>query len=95
MFQVKWWCTINEPYYHAFGYEGTVFAPGLNSTGIGGYLAAHNMIKAHARVYHLYDKQYRSTQKGKPHLRKFSRQKLLASKYFSSSQLIYNNSFKY
>jgi beta-glucosidase/6-phospho-beta-glucosidase/beta-galactosidase len=66
MFQVKWWCTVNEPYNQALGYETSMLAPGLNITGIGGYLAAHNMIKAHARVYHLYKKYYRSTQKGKP-----------------------------
>jgi beta-glucosidase len=68
MLQVKWWCTINEPVNQAFGYEGIYYAPGLNSTGVGGYLAAHNMIKAHARAYHLYDKNYRSKQNGKPHL---------------------------
>jgi beta-glucosidase/6-phospho-beta-glucosidase/beta-galactosidase len=66
MLQVKWWCTVNEPINQAFGYEGTDYAPGLNSTGVGSYLAAHNMIKAHARAYHLYDKYYRSKQKGKP-----------------------------
>jgi beta-glucosidase/6-phospho-beta-glucosidase/beta-galactosidase len=76
MFQVKWWITINEPYMHSLGYESAIIAPGLNITGIGAYLAAHNMIKAHARVYHLYDKYYRSKQKGKPQFRKLSRQRL-------------------
>lgn len=60
------WTTINEPYNHAFGYEVMTSAPGLNTTGVGIYLAAHNMIKAHARVYHLYDKHYRAKQKGEP-----------------------------
>lgn len=95
MFQVKWWCTINEPYYQAFGYEGTIFAPGLNSTGIGGYMAAHNLIKAHARAYHLYEKHYRSKQKGKPRFRILILNKIFALKYVSSSQLSRNISFKY
>jgi beta-glucosidase/6-phospho-beta-glucosidase/beta-galactosidase len=80
MFQVKWWTTLNEPFMHALGYESTFFAPGLNITGIGGYLAAHNMLKAHARVYHLYEKSYRSKQKGKLQFRKLSRQKLFTLK---------------
>jgi beta-glucosidase len=64
--QVKWWTTINEPWSHALGYEGALLAPGVNATGVGLYQAAHNMIKAHAHVYHLYD-QYRAQQKGEVH----------------------------
>jgi len=67
MLQVKWWTTINEPWTHALGYEGSSFAPGVNSPGFGLYQAAHNMIKAHARVYHLYDDQYRAKQQGEVH----------------------------
>jgi hypothetical protein len=40
------------------------FAPAINSTGIGDYLAAHTLILAHARVYHLYDEVFRSRQRG-------------------------------
>jgi beta-glucosidase/6-phospho-beta-glucosidase/beta-galactosidase len=95
MFQVKWWSTVNEPYTHAFGFEGTMFAPGLNSNGVGVYLAAHNMIKAHARAYHLYDKYYRSKQKGEPYFHKLSRQKLISLKNLSLPQLSCDNKFKY
>jgi len=66
MLQVKWWTTINEPWTHALGYEGSGFAPGINSPGVGLYQAGHNMIKAHARVYRLYE-QYRAKQQGEFH----------------------------
>jgi len=62
--RVKWWTTINEPWSHALGYEGAGIAPGINSLGVGSYQASHNMIKAHAQVYHLYE-QYRAMQQGK------------------------------
>lgn len=31
----------------------------------GGWICGHNMLKAHARAYHIYDKEFRPTQKGK------------------------------
>jgi hypothetical protein len=40
------------------------FAPAINSPGLGDYLAAHTVIYAHARVYHLYDQLFRRKQKG-------------------------------
>lgn len=73
MLQVKWWTTINEPWTHALGYEGENLAPAANSPGVGLYRAAHNMIKAHARVYHLYD-QYRPKQKGEVNLYEVSQE---------------------
>lgn len=63
--RVKLWTTINEPFsicYH--GYGELQKAPAINSTGIGEYLCMHNVLKAHARVYHLYDNEYRGTQEG-------------------------------
>jgi beta-glucosidase/6-phospho-beta-glucosidase/beta-galactosidase len=78
MFQVKWWCTLNEPFMHALGYEVTDLAPSLNNTGLGAYLAGHNLLKAHARTYHLYQKFYHSKQKGKSDYHKLNRQKLFA-----------------
>lgn len=41
-----------------------MFAPGLDMNGIGEYLAAHTVLKAHAKAYHLYDNEFRSSQKG-------------------------------
>jgi beta-glucosidase/6-phospho-beta-glucosidase/beta-galactosidase len=66
MLYVKWSTTINEPWTHALGYESSELAPGINSPGVALYQAAHNMIKAHARVYHLYA-QYRAKQQGEVH----------------------------
>ncbi|KAJ9589712.1 hypothetical protein L9F63_017084, partial [Diploptera punctata] len=64
--KVKWWITINEPDHVCQGYaEGSLFAPGLSYAGVGDYLAAHTILQAHARVYHLYDKEFRNAQKGK------------------------------
>ncbi|KAF2881313.1 hypothetical protein ILUMI_24860, partial [Ignelater luminosus] len=64
--RVKLWLTFNEPTVLCLdGYGGNVHAPGYNLSGIGEYLCIHNMLKAHARAYHLYDKKYKPTQKGK------------------------------
>ncbi|XP_033609437.1 myrosinase 1 isoform X3 [Cryptotermes secundus] len=63
---VKWWITINEPINIAFGYDGNESrAPGVDARGIGGYLAVHTIIRAHAKAYRLYDKEFRSKQEGK------------------------------
>ncbi|XP_049792492.1 lactase/phlorizin hydrolase-like [Schistocerca nitens] len=60
------WLTFNEPYELLKGYATTGGqAPSQKAPGIGDYLAAHTVIRAHAMVYRLYDEQYRSTQNGK------------------------------
>ncbi|XP_063234975.1 myrosinase 1-like [Bacillus rossius redtenbacheri] len=63
--RVKWWITFNEPLSFVNGYSSTMIAPAVNAPGVGLYLAAHNVLKAHARVYHLYDDHFRSQQRGK------------------------------
>lgn len=67
--RVKEWVTFNEPYNMClYGYgTGTgflVFAPGIVVPGVAEYQCSHNVLKAHARAYHLYDEKFRSTQKG-------------------------------
>ncbi|XP_049939139.1 myrosinase 1-like [Schistocerca serialis cubense] len=62
--RVKWWITFNEPAYFSNAYASVGFAPSQNASGIGDYLSTHTVIKAHARVWHLYDEQYRATQNG-------------------------------
>ncbi|XP_049837071.1 myrosinase 1-like [Schistocerca gregaria] len=62
--RVKWWITFNEPHQFVEGYSVPWGAPGQRAPGIGDYLATHTVIKAHARVWHLYDEQYRATQNG-------------------------------
>lgn len=64
--RVKTWVTINEPkQIGLFGYGINRFAPGINASGIGEYLAAKNMVMAHARAWRLYDIEFRMKQKGK------------------------------
>ncbi|XP_050343356.1 myrosinase 1-like [Nymphalis io] len=63
---VKIWTTMNELHQHCLnGYGSDFFVPVLQSHGIGEYLCAHYMLLGHARVYHLYDKEFRPKQKGK------------------------------
>ncbi|XP_063096388.1 cytosolic beta-glucosidase isoform X1 [Cavia porcellus] len=63
--RVRQWITINEPnVLCAMGYDLGFFAPGVSQIGTGGYQAAHNMIKAHARAWHSYDSLFREKQKG-------------------------------
>ncbi|KAF2887322.1 hypothetical protein ILUMI_18851, partial [Ignelater luminosus] len=64
--RVKMWLTFNEP--RQTCWEGIGLdrqAPDHNSSGIGDYLCAHNLIKAHARAYHLYDKKFKPRQHGR------------------------------
>ncbi|XP_047525158.1 myrosinase 1-like [Pieris napi] len=64
--KVKYWVTFNEPMQTCLeGYGGTYRAPALNRHGIAEYLCTHNLLKAHADVYHLYNKQYRPIYGGK------------------------------
>ncbi|XP_047004486.1 myrosinase 1-like [Schistocerca americana] len=64
--RVKWWQTINEPRSVIMGYSGSLaLAPGIDSSGVGDYMAVYTLLKAHAAAYRLYDEQYRATQQGK------------------------------
>lgn len=63
--RVKFWITINEPYVLAeLGYEKGIMAPGIKEPGTGAYLAAHNLIRAHAAAWHSYDTLFRAKQGG-------------------------------
>uniref|UniRef100_A0A8C1S514 Cytosolic beta-glucosidase n=1 Tax=Cyprinus carpio TaxID=7962 RepID=A0A8C1S514_CYPCA len=63
--RVKYWITFNNPWSVAVeGYETGEHAPGLKMRGTGAYNAAHNIIKAHTKVWHTYDAQWRNKQKG-------------------------------
>ena len=62
---MKLWITFNEPWIVAFfGYGNGVFPPGKEDHGRGGYVAAHNIIKAHAKVWRMYDTEFRHSQNG-------------------------------
>ncbi|ROL48943.1 Lactase-phlorizin hydrolase [Anabarilius grahami] len=64
--RVKFWITLNEPLNAALaGYGYGNAAPGINSRpATAQYVAAHNLIKAHAEAWHLYNDKYRATQGG-------------------------------
>ncbi|PZC77129.1 hypothetical protein B5X24_HaOG203683 [Helicoverpa armigera] len=63
--RVKMFITFNEPREICYqGYGADLKAPILNSTAVGTYLCAKNLVMAHARAYHLYDKEFRATQGG-------------------------------
>ncbi|XP_046486759.1 myrosinase 1-like [Neodiprion pinetum] len=64
--KVKIFATINEP--NSFcteGYEDGCKAPGKQLAPTGGYMCGHNVLKAHARAYHIYDREFRKSQNGK------------------------------
>lgn len=64
--RVEIWLTINEPHEEALDAYGLgVFAPGIKDMASGPYQAGHNMLLAHAKAWHTYDKEYRQKQKGK------------------------------
>ncbi|XP_049791380.1 myrosinase 1-like [Schistocerca nitens] len=64
--RVKLWLTLNEPDIFSLGYStAAAFAPGANSSGIADYLMARTILLAHARVYRLYDEQFREAQQGR------------------------------
>lgn len=57
--RVKYWITMNEPLaFCVSGYGDDVQAPAINAHGVGEYLCGHNVLKAHALVYHLYRRTY-------------------------------------
>ncbi|XP_049765286.1 myrosinase 1-like [Schistocerca cancellata] len=64
--RVKLWLTFNEPDIFSIGYAtANGLAPGANSSGIADYLMAKTIMLAHARVYKLYDEQFREAQQGR------------------------------
>ena len=65
--RVKIWGTFNEPWvFIKFGYAEGFFAPGHeDAPGTEPYLIGHHVLKTHAAVYHIYDKEFRHLQDGK------------------------------
>ncbi|NXA96488.1 LPH hydrolase, partial [Melanocharis versteri] len=64
--KVKFWITLNEPYNTAYlGYGAGTAAPGVSvRPGRAPYAVGHNLLKAHAEVWHLYNETYRAGQGG-------------------------------
>ena len=65
--RVKSWITFNDPYiYSIFAYEIGVFPP-VNTAdpGVNIYKSVQNLLKAHAVAYHIYQDEFKRTQKGR------------------------------
>lgn len=63
---VRYWNTFNEPRQNCHnGYGLGTAAPAHIAPGIGEYICSHNLLKAHAEAYHIYDKEFKREQKGK------------------------------
>ncbi|KAK9687259.1 Glycosyl hydrolase family 1 [Popillia japonica] len=63
--RVRDWTTFNQPTLICFlGYSGEFIAPMITRKD-GGYLCGHTLLIAHAKAYHLYNKRYRASQKGR------------------------------
>ncbi|TKS67586.1 Lactase-phlorizin hydrolase [Collichthys lucidus] len=64
--RVKFWITINEPYNIAnVGHGYGAAAPGISfRPGTLPYIVGHNLLKAHAEAWHLYNDKYRAKQEG-------------------------------
>ncbi|XP_064182876.1 lactase/phlorizin hydrolase [Anguilla rostrata] len=64
--KVKFWITINEPYNVAnIGHGYGTAAPGISfRPGTLPYIVGHNLLKAHAEAWHLYNEKYRPKQGG-------------------------------
>ncbi|KAJ7997451.1 hypothetical protein DPEC_G00229140 [Dallia pectoralis] len=63
---VKYWITIDNPFVVAWsGYGTGKVPPGIKNDPDLPYKVGHNLLKAHAVAWHLYDLRYRLRQKGK------------------------------
>ena len=62
---MKKWLTLNEPWVVSIiGYGTGEHAPGIKGIGTDVYEAGHNLIKAHAMAYKIYDEEFRQKQNG-------------------------------
>lgn len=64
--RVRMWLTFNEPWVITWlGYGSGVFAPGIKGPNVTVYTVTHNIIKCHAESWHIYDQEFRSSQRGR------------------------------
>ncbi|XP_042313364.1 klotho [Sceloporus undulatus] len=63
---VRYWLTLDGPYLLAWhGYGSGRMAPGLRGGRQAAYAAGHNLLKAHAKVWHLYHNHFQPVQGGR------------------------------
>uniref|UniRef100_A0A3B5AB79 Klotho beta n=1 Tax=Stegastes partitus TaxID=144197 RepID=A0A3B5AB79_9TELE len=64
--RVRYWLTMHNPYLMAVqGYGTGIHAPGEKGGPAGSLIVAHNLIRAHAKAWHIYNTHFRPTQRGK------------------------------
>ncbi|KAI5628894.1 beta-klotho, partial [Silurus asotus] len=62
---VRYWITVHNPLIIAFlGYGTGIHAPGVSGDLADPFIVAHNLIRAHANAWHIYDKHFRPHQHG-------------------------------
>ncbi|CAG9858751.1 unnamed protein product [Phyllotreta striolata] len=62
---VKYWFTFNEPKTYCNGGYGFAYnPPRIPSQGLKEYECSHNLLRAHAKAYRVYDEEFRSKQNG-------------------------------
>ncbi|XP_062874780.1 beta-klotho [Trichomycterus rosablanca] len=63
---VRYWITMHNPLIVAFqGYRTGLHAPGVTGDPADPFIVAHNLIRAHAESWHLYDRTFRPRQRGR------------------------------
>lgn len=45
--------------------DGFIYAPAIRQRGFADYLAMHTLLRAHAKVYRLYEREFKPTYGGK------------------------------
>ncbi|XP_016098946.1 beta-klotho-like [Sinocyclocheilus grahami] len=64
--EVRYWITMHNPFLLAVqGYGTGAHAPGVTGDPADPFIAAHNLLRAHAKAWHVYDKHFRPHQHGK------------------------------
>ncbi|XP_067314220.1 beta-klotho [Pseudorasbora parva] len=64
--EVRFWLTMHNPFLLAVqGYGTGAHAPGVTGDHADPFIAAHNLIRAHAEAWHIYNKTFRPHQGGK------------------------------
>ncbi|KAG9462486.1 hypothetical protein GDO78_014058, partial [Eleutherodactylus coqui] len=63
--RVKHWITFHEPWVVSYaGYGTGQHAPGIKDPGKASFQVSHNIVKAHAKAWHVYNDKYRASQQG-------------------------------
>lgn len=63
--RVKQWITFNEAFVICVaGYGDGIFAPGIKEISESPYVCVHNILKAHATAYRIYEREFKHQQMG-------------------------------